>query len=85
VVNILTGRVGDTAPWLAAHMDVNAIDLAGAAGDTEQATELELAAAENLKRVVRAPAAEPDWTQLPGLERMTAFLETKTVWHPMGV
>ena len=85
VVNILTGRVGDTAPWLAAHMDVNAIDLAGAAGDTEHATELELAAAENLKRVVRAPAAEPDWTQPPGLERMTAFLETKTVWHPMGV
>jgi acyl-CoA reductase-like NAD-dependent aldehyde dehydrogenase len=85
VVNILTGRVGDTAPWLAAHMDVNAIDLAGAAGDTEHATELELAAAENLKRVVRAPVAEPDWTQPPGLERMTAFLETKTVWHPMGV
>ena len=85
VVNVLTGRVGDTAPWLAAHMDVNAIDLAGAAGDTEQATELELAAAENLKRVVRAPAAEPDWTLMPGLERMTAFLETKTVWHPMGV
>jgi acyl-CoA reductase-like NAD-dependent aldehyde dehydrogenase len=85
VVNILTGRVGDTAPWLAAHMDVNAIDLAGAAGDTDHATELELAAADNLKRVVRAPAAEPDWTKLPGLERMTAFLETKTVWHPMGV
>ena len=85
VVNILTGRVGDTAPWLAAHMDVNAIDLAGAAGDTEHATELELAAADNLKRVVRAPAAEPDWTQSPGLERMKAFLETKTVWHPMGV
>ena len=85
VVNILTGRVGDTAPWLAAHMDVNAIDLAGAAGDTEHATELELAAAENLKRVVRAPAAEPDWMQPPGLDRMTAFLETKTVWHPMGV
>ena len=85
VVNILTGRVGDTAPWLAAHMDVNAIDLAGAAGDTEHATELELAAADNLKRVVRAPEAEPDWTQPPGVERMTAFLETKTVWHPMGV
>jgi acyl-CoA reductase-like NAD-dependent aldehyde dehydrogenase len=85
VVNILTGRVGDTAPWLAAHMDVNAIDLAGAAGDTEHATELELAAADNVKRVVRAPETEPDWTQPPGLERMTAFLETKTVWHPMGV
>ncbi len=85
VVNILTGPVSDTAPWLAAHMDVNGIDLTGVAGDTEQATELELASAENLKRVVRPPAAEPDWMQPPGLERMTAFLETKTVWHPMGL
>ena len=85
VVNILTGRVGDTAPWLAAHMDVNAIDLAGAAGDTEHAIELELSAADNLKRVFRAPAAEPDWTKQPGLDRIAAYLETKTVWHPIGV
>ena len=46
---------------------------------------LEVAAAENLKRVVRAPAAEPDWTPTPGIDRMTAFLETKTVWHPIGI
>ena len=72
-------------PWLASHMDVNAIDLTGVAGDAELATELEVAAAENLKRVRRAPAAEPDWTAEPGLDRMTAFLETKTVWHPIGV
>lgn len=85
VVNVLTGQVGDTAPWLASHMDVNAIDLAGAAGDTEHARELELAAADNLKRVVRAPEAEPDWFVEPGLERITAFLETKTVWHPVGI
>lgn len=85
VVNILTGRVGDTAPWLAAHMDVNAIDLTGAAGDHEHAPELELAAADNLKRVVRAPADEPDWTAEPGLDRLTSFLETKTVWHPVGI
>jgi acyl-CoA reductase-like NAD-dependent aldehyde dehydrogenase len=84
-VNILTGLVGDTAPWLAAHMDVNAIDLAGAAGDTEHATQLELAAADNLKRVVRAPDIEPDWTKQPGLDRIIAFLETKTVWHPVGI
>ena len=49
------------------------------------ATELEVAAAENLKRVRRAPAAEPDWTVDPGLEPMTDFLEIKTVWHPIGV
>lgn len=85
VVNILTGSYAGPGPWLASHMDVNAIDLTGAAGDSATATALEVAAAENLKRVVRAPAAEPDWDADPGLDRMTAFLETKTVWHPMGV
>ncbi|HEU5038040.1 MAG TPA: aldehyde dehydrogenase family protein [Nocardioides sp.] len=85
VVNILTGSAATVAPWLAAHMDVNAIDLTGIAGDTTLATDLEVAAADNLKRVRRAPAAEPDWTLDPGIEPMTAFLETKTVWHPMGV
>jgi acyl-CoA reductase-like NAD-dependent aldehyde dehydrogenase len=85
VVNVLTGRLAETAPTLASHMDVNAIDLTGAAGDTEHATELELAAVDNLKRVLRAESAEPDWTLDPGLTRMTRFLETKTVWHPIGV
>jgi acyl-CoA reductase-like NAD-dependent aldehyde dehydrogenase len=85
VVNVLTGRLSDTAPTLASHMDVNAIDLGGLAGDPAQARQLEESAAENLKRVVRPPAEEPDWTVDPGLERMTAFLETKTVWHPTGI
>jgi len=85
VVNILTGVVGDTAPTLASHMDVNGIDLTGAAGDAEHATELEVAAVDNLKRVRRAPANEPDWTAEPGLDRISTFLETKTVWHPIGV
>jgi acyl-CoA reductase-like NAD-dependent aldehyde dehydrogenase len=85
VVNILTGSAATVAPWLAAHMDVNAIDLVGVAGDAALATDLEIAAADNLKRVRRAPAAEPDWTVDPGLEPMTAFLEVKTVWHPIGV
>jgi len=85
VVNLLTGQRDELAPWLAGHMDVNAIDLAGAAGDPEHATELERAAADNLKRVVRAPEDEPDWTADPGTSRLTAFLETKTVWHPVGV
>ena len=71
VVNILTGTLANTAPTLASHMDVNAIDLTGVAGDAEQATALEVAAAENLKRVRRAPAAEPDWTVEPGIDRMT--------------
>jgi acyl-CoA reductase-like NAD-dependent aldehyde dehydrogenase len=83
VVNLLTGRVAETAPWLAGHMDVNAIDLTGVV-DAELATGLERAAAENLKRV-RRPAAGTDWRIDPGLDRMTTFLETKTVWHPKGL
>jgi acyl-CoA reductase-like NAD-dependent aldehyde dehydrogenase len=85
VVNVLTGTLDRTVATLASHMDVNAIDLTGLAGDPEQAQALEVAAADNLKRVRRAPAAEPDWTADPGLDRMTDVLETKTVWHPIGV
>jgi acyl-CoA reductase-like NAD-dependent aldehyde dehydrogenase len=85
VVNILTGSAATIAPWLAAHMDVNAIDLTGIAGETALAKDLEVAAADNLKRVRRAPVEEPDWTLEQGLEPMTAFLEIKTVWHPVGV
>jgi acyl-CoA reductase-like NAD-dependent aldehyde dehydrogenase len=85
VVNLLTGKLSNTAPTLASHMDVNGLDLTGLAGDAEQATALEESAAENLKRVLRPPASEPDWTVEPGIGRMTTFLETKTVWHPIGV
>jgi acyl-CoA reductase-like NAD-dependent aldehyde dehydrogenase len=84
VVNILTGDPAETAPWLAAHMDVNAIDLAGVT-DPALATSLEEAAAGNLKRVVRPPAKAANWSDDPGLTRLTAFLETKTVWHPKGI
>ncbi|MBO8186846.1 aldehyde dehydrogenase family protein [Streptomyces spirodelae] len=80
VVNMLSGDTAELARPLAAHQDVNAIDLAGA--DAELAAELEGAAAENLKRVLRPDG--DDWAAEPGLERMTAFLETKTVWHPIG-
>ena len=83
VVNVLTGDAAEIGPWLASHMDVNAIDLAGVE-DADLARTLEEAAAENLKRVVR-PAARADWAAQPGIERMTAYLETKTVWHPIGI
>ncbi|UYM03977.1 aldehyde dehydrogenase family protein [Solicola gregarius] len=82
VVNVLTGDATEIAPWLASHRDVNAIDLAGVTDET-LAAELEEASADNLKRVVRP--SETDWSTEPGITRMTAFLETKTVWHPIGV
>ena len=83
VVNVLSGRTSEIATPLAAHQDVNAIDLAGA--DDVLAKELEIAAADNLKRVLRPqPVDEVDWAATPGIDRMTAFLETKTVWHPTG-
>ncbi|MFI6145238.1 aldehyde dehydrogenase family protein [Streptomyces sp. NPDC051109] len=81
VVNILSGKAAEMGPHLASHQDVNAIDLAGA--DAALAKELEIAAADNLKRVLR-PQPVDDWSADPGTSRMTAFLETKTVWHPTG-
>ncbi|NML50611.1 aldehyde dehydrogenase [Streptomyces sp. R302] len=80
VVNILSGKASEMGPHLAAHLDVNAIDLTGA--DADLARDLEIAAAANLKRVLR-PRTE-DFAESPGTDRMTAFLETKTVWHPTG-
>ncbi|MBI1757773.1 MAG: aldehyde dehydrogenase family protein [Actinobacteria bacterium] len=83
VVNLLTGVTSELAPWLASHADVNGLDLTGAAAD--QATDLEIAAADSVKRVLRRPTTEPAWTDDPGTGRLSAFLEIKTVWHPMGV
>ena len=91
VINLVTGRTAEVAPWLASHQDVNAIDLAGAAdADGLAWAELERAAAENLKRVLRpaghdADAIEADWTRTPDLARVKAYMETKTVWHPKGL
>jgi acyl-CoA reductase-like NAD-dependent aldehyde dehydrogenase len=82
VINLLTGLTAELAPPLAAHMDVNALDLAGVA-DPGAVAELERSAAENLKRVLRP--ADEDWTAAPSLTRMLALLEVKTVWHPVGV
>ena len=59
--------------------------LPGVAGNADLARNLEIAAADNLKRVRRAATSEPDWSADPGLEPMTWLLETKTVWHPIGI
>jgi acyl-CoA reductase-like NAD-dependent aldehyde dehydrogenase len=89
VVNILTGVTAELAPVLAGHMDVNAIDLTGAAPGSR--AELERQAAASVKRVFGAGhdgagqnGAGEDWAASPNPRRMLAFLETKTVWHPMG-
>ena len=80
VINLLTGRTAELAPVLAGHFDVNAIDLTGvAAGDR---ADLQRLAAANVKRVF---CAEDDWAAAPTLRRMLAFLEIKTVWHPIGM
>jgi len=81
VVNLLTGATAELAPWLASHMDVDALDLTGVPADL--ARDLEIAAADNLKRV-RRPGVE-DWAAPPGMDRMLGVLEAKTVWHPIGV
>ncbi|MFE6040989.1 aldehyde dehydrogenase family protein [Streptomyces sp. NPDC056452] len=85
VVNILSGKTAELAAPLASHQDVNAIDLTGAVAGSELAKDLEIAAADNVKRVLRPQAVDgADWTADPGTRRLTAFLETKTVWHPTG-
>jgi acyl-CoA reductase-like NAD-dependent aldehyde dehydrogenase len=75
VVNLLTGRKAELAPVLAAHMDVNAVDLGGIETGRE---ELERLAADNVKRVVSNGDGQSPW-------HVAAFLELKTVWHPIGV
>jgi acyl-CoA reductase-like NAD-dependent aldehyde dehydrogenase len=77
VVNVLSGQRKELLPWLASHMDVNAIDAAGCTADEIKA--IEESAAGNLKRVVKVPQAE----RSPHL--VAAFMEMKTVWHPIGV
>jgi acyl-CoA reductase-like NAD-dependent aldehyde dehydrogenase len=76
VVNVLTGYRKEIAPWLASHMDVNAIDVCGADG---LAAELEQLAADNVKRVVRGRAdVQSPW-------EISSLLELKTVWQPIGL
>ena len=75
VVNLLTGHADELAPVLGSHMDVNAIDLVGVAGD--ERGDLEVAAAENVKRVLPAPAQEPDWTADPGPATCSPHLRSR--------
>lgn len=81
VINVLTGDTAELGPHLAAHREVNALDLTGA--DVQLRTELAAAAAESVKRVY-VPRREPNFHAAPGTARLRAFLEIKTVWHPVG-
>jgi acyl-CoA reductase-like NAD-dependent aldehyde dehydrogenase len=82
VVNLLTGSPAEIAPWLATHLDVDALDLTGI-DDADLARSLESDAAEDLKRV-RRPGVD-DWLAEPSLARLEQWVEIKTVWHPIGV
>jgi acyl-CoA reductase-like NAD-dependent aldehyde dehydrogenase len=82
VVNILTGSTAELAPWLAAHMDVNALDVTGV---TEALVpDVERAAADNLKRVVRGRDVDPFSGDAQSPYEIAALTEFKTVWHPIG-
>ena len=76
VVNILTGKTAELAPWVGSHMEIDGVDVAGLSKKQEE--ELKLVGADNLKRVFRfAPTNNP--------ERILSFMEQKTVWHPIGL
>ena len=76
VVNILTGKSSELAPWIGSHMEIDGIDVSGLSRKQEE--ELKLLGAENLKRIHRFSA-----TNHP--ERILKFMEHKTVWHPIGI
>ena len=76
VVNILTGKSAELAPWVGSHMEIDGVDVAGLSKKQEE--ELKLVGADNLKRIFRFnPENHP--------ERMLSFMEQKTVWHPIGI
>jgi len=75
VINILTGKKAELAPWMASHMDIDGLDISGLS--PKSAGEIRIAGAENLKRIYSFKSADPG--------RILAFLENKTVWHPIGL
>jgi acyl-CoA reductase-like NAD-dependent aldehyde dehydrogenase len=82
VVNVLTGPTEELLPWLAGHMDVNAIDVTGV--PEAALPDVERLAAENVKRIHRAQAFDPFTAEAQSPYEVTALMEFKTVWHPIG-
>src|SRR5207244_4458194 len=86
VINLISGLKSELVPWLASHMDVNAIDATGVASEAMPA--LQKAAAENVKRVIRFDADAIGWSDARLSQSPYAifeFQEMKTVWHPIGM
>jgi acyl-CoA reductase-like NAD-dependent aldehyde dehydrogenase len=86
VINLISGLKSELVPWLASHMDVNAIDATGVAAEGIAA--VQKAAAENVKRIVHFDAEKIGWTDERRSQSPYAifdFQEMKTVWHPMGM
>ena len=75
VINILTGKKDEIAPWMASHMDIDGFDISGLS--VKKHGELKISGAENLKRIYSFKSADPG--------RILAFMENKTVWHPIGL
>jgi acyl-CoA reductase-like NAD-dependent aldehyde dehydrogenase len=76
VVNILTGKSAEIVPWVGSHMDIDAVDVSGL--NKKQESEVRISGADNLKRIHR-------FTEIRTAQRVLAFVENKTVWHPIGV
>ena len=86
VINLVSGLKSELVPWLASHMDVNALDTTGVPAEAVEAARK--TAAENVKRVVHFDAERLGWTEArvsPGPYAIFDFQESKTVWHPMGM
>ena len=83
VINLISGVKSEVVPWLASHMDVNALDISGVA--EEMVPNVEKAAAENVKRVVTFNGEWTDARLAQSPYEIFAFQESKTVWHPMGM
>ena len=79
VVNILAGKETELSSWLVGHMDVNAVDLEGCSNPAE----LELSAADTVKRVIRKGSYLRDGAS-GSLQHILDLMELKTVWHPKG-
>lgn len=76
VINILTGSHDELAPWAASHMDIDGFDISGITKKKRE--DIKVAGAENLKRIQSFDGAISP-------TRIYAFMEAKTVWHPIGV